>query len=136
VADQSGLCRRRLDADSGSQHTRWRVNGPQEINVLDAVEKGDYDGLPKSVRRYTIQSVSQLCGLDRDEAGVNRIGQTRCGSHRNAEVAEPPALEPQPVLSNHTRRLVARQHEDRAVTARTCGCFPKVSSRRCAWSNA
>src|SRR5437660_8478651 len=107
VADQSGLCPRRLNPDSGSQHTRWRVNGPQEINVLDAVEKGDDDGLPKSVRRYTIQSVSQLCGLDRDEAGVNRIDQTRCGSHRNGELAGPPPLEQPPVLSDTTARQLA-----------------------------
>jgi len=86
--------------------------------VLQAVEKGDDQRVAKGTCGHAVDGIVQMCRLDGDEDGVDRLRQTWSGSNGSSEVAELVALEPETVLGDCARRVVAGQHQHRAALSR------------------
>jgi hypothetical protein len=86
--------------------------------MLDAVEKWHHQAFSQHIRRHSLQRLSQLGVLDRDEASVHRALQTGSRPDRDLKVAKPLALDPEATFGDRMRSGLAGQNLDRVSVPR------------------
>jgi hypothetical protein len=72
----------------------------QPGRVLDAVEEGHQQAVAEHVGRHPLKGGIQLRGLDGDQAGVDRLGQSPAARTGTAKFPNSPLLTDTPLLSS------------------------------------
>ena len=84
---------RGLDPNGGRHHARGWIGASQKLDVLDAVEERDHEGVAQSRGRHPIQGLFEMRRLHSHQHCIHRFREPRRSLDGGGEVAETLALD-------------------------------------------